>query len=130
MPPTVDLYKVKMLDKNLKKFIRVLTGTRFNDDRIHAVANCYRKLWHFKNTIIEEMIKLEKELLEAGIDRYFPEDNEKVIIEEVIIPDGIPEENHKALAVQVKPMKGRGDVCKANQQRKTVMDILKKTGQK
>ena len=73
-------YDVKLLEKNLQKYIRVMTGNRYKN-HVLAVANCYRKLLKFQNKLIQELKSLGKELIEANAEFYFREDLEKLTIQ-------------------------------------------------
>lgn len=58
------------------------------------------------------MKRLEKELIELGIEEYFPEDSEKVVIDE----EYQTEENEIIKKVIVAKMKGNKDISKAIKQ--------------
>lgn len=113
MPYSNEQFKVRFLDKNLLKFIRLATGKK-HKDQLKAKADCYRKLRCFEKTLKAEIKKLESGLIDMNIEYYFIEDNEKIIIDETYQK----ENNEIEKKVIIIPMKGVGDYFKAKKQNK------------
>lgn len=72
---------VNILRKVLGKFTRYQVGRQqTKEGKIRAKANIYRHLHNFQTSIDEAMKEIEKDLLEANVEEYFLDENEKVIV--------------------------------------------------